>query len=164
MLTAICFYDQSLLEGHEVDDVGAYRLLPPELETTDLLAPQYRPKSFLSVGLPMTKLTSQGRLRSSTHVFFHSAYWDAHYSLSLDGRGLGRGLTVKQKERPARTSLGWPSRTIVRYRYVFNQGIMARNSLPTCSMGWLASRFFMALKVGRPAWFSRIHSLAKLPS
>jgi hypothetical protein len=51
------------------------------------------------------------------------------------GEGWGEGELLNKKERPARTSLGWPSRTIVRYFYPFSQGIMARSSLPTTSMG-----------------------------
>ena len=71
MLTTIDFYNQSLPEGNEVDDVGAYGFLPPELEAADLLAPQYCPKSLLGIGLLAAKLTSQGCLRWLTHALFH---------------------------------------------------------------------------------------------
>ena len=50
------------------------------------------------------------------------------------------------------------------YPYFFSQGIISRNSLPTISSGCSSSMRLRALNVGRPAWFSRIHSLAKVPS
>jgi hypothetical protein len=44
------------------------------------------------------------------------------------------------------------------------QGIMARSSLPTASMGWLFSCCIHFFIRGRPHWFSSIQSLAKEPS
>src|ERR1700694_882597 len=46
----------------------------------------------------------------------------------------------------------------------FNHGIMARSSVPTFSMSSPLARCREALKVGRPAWFSRIQVRAKVPS
>ena len=74
MLSAIDFYNQHLLEGYEVDNIGAYGLLPPELEAAHLLAPQYRPDGLLGIGLLMAEPASQSCLRSSTHVLFHPEY------------------------------------------------------------------------------------------
>src|SRR3972149_2499677 len=45
-----------------------------------------------------------------------------------------------------------------------SQGIRARRRPPTCSMGWACSRRRRAEKLGWPAWFSVIHSRAKVPS
>ncbi len=47
--------------------------------------------------------------------------------------------------------------------YPLSQGIILLSCLPTTSMRCSASCLFIALKLGRPAWFSRIHSVAKLP-
>src|SRR5579884_3762295 len=45
-----------------------------------------------------------------------------------------------------------------------SQGIIARSSEPICSIWCWALALRMALKLGRPAWFSRIQRVAKVPS
>ena len=48
--------------------------------------------------------------------------------------------------------------------YLLSQGIIALSFLPTSSISCSASWRREALKLGRPAWFSNIHSRAKVPS
>lgn len=58
MLSAIDLDDEAAVEAHEVDDVGAQRVLPPKPAPRDLTLAQLGPQQTLAVGHLSAKISS----------------------------------------------------------------------------------------------------------
>ncbi|MDR6991390.1 hypothetical protein J2X52_001488 [Luteimonas sp. 3794] len=59
VLTAICFYDHTRTEMHEVDDVRTNRLLAAELLPLEAVGAEMTPEQLLGVGHVSTQLFSK---------------------------------------------------------------------------------------------------------